>query len=120
MALHGAFPILHTADLARAVAFYTERLGFEERYRFEQRDEGSFVSLSLDEFSLGLTEVRELEPAGRVALWLYSDDVDAEIAGLRAAGVDVVREPEDMKWGERMASVRDLEGNEIFIGQRAK
>jgi lactoylglutathione lyase len=118
LALHDAFPIFHTADLARAVAFYTERLGFDERYRFEQAEEGSFVALSLGKFSLGLTEVSELEPAGRVELWFYSDDVDTEIAALREHGVEVVREPHDMEWGERMASVRDPDGNEIFIGQR--
>jgi catechol 2,3-dioxygenase-like lactoylglutathione lyase family enzyme len=118
LALHDAFPIFHTGDLARAVAFYTERLGFEVRYRFDEAEEGSFVALTLGEFSLGLTEVRELEPAGRVALWFYSDDVDGEIAALRQAGVEVVREPVDTEWGERMASIRDPDGNEVFIGQR--
>jgi lactoylglutathione lyase len=51
-------------------------------------------------------------------LWLYSDDVDGEIEGLRSAGVEVVKEPANQEWGERMASVRDPDGNEIFIGQR--
>ena len=119
MALHDAFPIFHTADLARAVAFYTERLGFELRYRFDEAEEGSFVALTLGEFSLGLTEVRELEPAGRVALWFYSDDVDGEIAALRQAGVEVAREPFDTEWGERMGSVWDPDRNELFIGQRS-
>jgi catechol 2,3-dioxygenase-like lactoylglutathione lyase family enzyme len=118
LAFHDAFPIFHTADLARAVAFYTERLGFEVRYRFDEAEEGSFVALRLGEFSLGLTEVSELEPAGRVTLWFYSDDVNGEIAALRKAGVEVVREPVDTEWGERMASIRDPDGNEIFIGQR--
>jgi hypothetical protein len=36
-------------------------------------------------------------PAGRVALWLYTDDVDAEIEALRAAGVQVAREPADQE-----------------------
>jgi len=111
--LHDAFPILHTPDLARAAAFYIERLGFEERYRFS-----NFALLGLDAFELGLTETREVAPAGRVALWLYSDDVDREIDGLRAARVPVTREPEDMEWGERMAVVLDPDGNEVFIGQR--
>jgi lactoylglutathione lyase len=111
--LHDAFTILHSPDVARATSFYTERLGFEERYRFE-----SFVLLGLDTFELGLTQTSEVAPAGRVALWLYSDDVDREIEGLRAAGVPVAQEPEDMEWGERMAAVLDPDGNEVFIGQR--
>jgi lactoylglutathione lyase len=61
--------------------------------------------------------VEELEPAGRVSLWVYCDDVDAEVEALRQAGVEIAREPEEMEWGERMASVRDPDGNEIFLGQ---
>jgi catechol 2,3-dioxygenase-like lactoylglutathione lyase family enzyme len=113
MTYRDAFAILHTADLARAVAFYVERLGFEERYRF-----GNFAVVGLETFDLGLTEVEEVEPAGRAALWLYTDDANAEIDRLRAAEVEVVREPADMEWGERMGSVRDPDGNELFIGQR--
>ena len=113
MPLHDAFAILHTADLERAVEFYVERLGFEERYRFS-----GFVLLGLDTFELGLTAVEEVSPPGRVALWLYSEDVDAEIDALRRTGAEVAREPEDMEWGERMASVLDPDGNEVFIGQR--
>jgi lactoylglutathione lyase len=53
-----------------------------------------------------------------VALWFYCDDVDAEVAALRDAGVEVTREPADMDWGERMAMVLDLDGNEICLGQK--
>ena len=37
---------------------------------------------------------------------------------VRADGVEVVREPEDQEWGERMGSVLDPDGNEIYLGQR--
>jgi lactoylglutathione lyase len=114
-----AFPILNTPDVSRAVAFYRERFGFEERYRFPEDGAPEFVVVVLGPFSLGLTAVEEVEPAGRVALWLYCEDVDAEIASLRDAGVKITREPEDQDWGERMAAVSDPDGNEIFIGQRA-
>jgi lactoylglutathione lyase len=113
VAFRDAFPIFHTPDLERAAAFYSERLGFEERYRVP-----GFVALVLGSFSLGLAESSELAPAGRVALWLYTDDVNAEIEALREAGVEVVKEPEDQEWGERMASVLDPDGNEICLGQR--
>jgi lactoylglutathione lyase len=117
MAFRDAFPIFHT-DPGRAVNFYCERLGFDERYRLPDVGAPEFVVIGLGTFELGLTAVDEVEPAGRVALWLYCDDVDAEIASLRAVGVEVVREPEDQEWGERMASFVDLDGNEIYIGQR--
>jgi lactoylglutathione lyase len=113
VAFREAFPIFHTPDLERAVAFYVNRLGFEERYRIE-----GFVAVALGPFSLGLAESSEVDPPGRVALWLYTDDVDAEIDALREAGVEVLKEPKDQEWGERMASVLDPDGNEICLGQR--
>jgi lactoylglutathione lyase len=116
MSFRDAFTILHSADVPRAVAFYRERLGFEERYRLGD----GFAVVGLGPFSLGLTKVAELEPAGRASLWLYCDGVDAEVEALREAGVDVAREPEDTEWGERMASVLDPDGNEIFLGRRSE
>jgi lactoylglutathione lyase len=119
LAFHDAFPILQTTDLPRAVAFYTEHFGFEESYRFPESGRPEFVVVGLETFSLGLGQVDEAAPAGRVALWLYCDDVDAELEALRRAGVEVVKEPEDMEYGERMASVLDPDGNEVFVAQRA-
>jgi lactoylglutathione lyase len=113
VSFHDAFAILQTPDLAGAVGFYVDRLGFEERFRFQE-----FVVVGLGTFELGLAETPEPAPAGRVAVWLYSDDVDGAVEDLRAAGVEVVKEPADMEWGERIASVLDPDGNEVFIGQR--
>lgn len=118
MPFRDAFPILHTTDLKRAARFYVERLGFEERYRFPEGEAAEFVLVGLETFELGLTKSRKVTPPGRVALWLYTEDVDAEIEQLHEAGVEVVKEPEDMEWGERMASVLDPDGNKVFIGER--
>lgn len=118
MPFHDVFPIFHTPDVSRAASFYSDQLGFEERYRLSAEGSAEFVVVALGPFSLGLTAVEEVEPAGRASLWLYTDDVDAEIERLRDAGVEVIREPEDQEWGERMATVVDPDGNEIYIGQR--
>jgi lactoylglutathione lyase len=112
-----AFPIFQTVDLSRAVAFYRDLFGFKEGYRFPA-ESPEFVVVVLGPFSLGLSAVDEIAPAGRVALWLYCDDLDEEVARLREAGVEVVKEPEDQEWGERLATVVDRDGNEIHLGQR--
>jgi lactoylglutathione lyase len=112
VAFRDAFPIFHTPDLARAVAF-SKLLGFEETYKI-----AGFVVVALGPFSLGFAESSEVDPPGRVALWLSTDDLDAEIEALREVGAEVVREPEDQEWGERMAAVLDPDGNEVFLGQR--
>jgi catechol 2,3-dioxygenase-like lactoylglutathione lyase family enzyme len=110
LSFRDGFPIFHTADLERAVRFYVELIGCEEVFRYED----AYVGLT-GPVTLGLTAVQELEPAGRVTLWLYCDDADAEVERLRAAGVEVAREPEDREWGERAGSVRDPDGNEVWI-----
>jgi lactoylglutathione lyase len=119
VAFRDAFPIFHTTDLPRAVAFYRELLWLEERYRFPEEGATSFVLLGLGAFSLGLTAVSEVKPPGRASLWLYCDDVDAEVERLREAGVSVVSEPVDEEWGERVATVLDPDANEVYIGQRS-
>ncbi len=111
MPFRDGFPIFHTADLPRLAAFYVDRLGCVEAYRFED----AYVGLT-GPVTLGIAAVEELEPPGRASIWLYCDDVDEEVERLRAAGIEVAREPEDMEWGERMASIRDPDGNEIFVG----
>jgi lactoylglutathione lyase len=120
LAFHDVFPIFHTPDVSRAVAFYSDRLRFEQRYRFPEDGDAAFVLMGLGPFSLGLTQSNDVAAPGRVALWLYTEDVDREIGALREADVEIVKEPEDMEWGERMATVLDPDGNEIFIGQRLK
>jgi uncharacterized glyoxalase superfamily protein PhnB len=74
--------------------------------------------VGLGPFALGLAQVDELELSGRASLWLYCDELDAEVNALREADVEVVRGPQDMEWGERMATICDPDGNEIHLGQR--
>jgi uncharacterized glyoxalase superfamily protein PhnB len=56
--------------------------------------------------------------AGRVALWLYTDELDAQVEVLRSAGVPVLTEPHDEVWGERVAAVQDPDGNTVWLAQR--
>jgi lactoylglutathione lyase len=51
----------------------------------------------------------------RVEMFVYVDDVDTLVTSLRAEGVPVLREPEDMPWGERIATVTDPDGNPVAL-----
>ena len=112
MRFRDGFPIFHTADLTAMVAFY-ELLGLRVAHRVDD----AYVGLE-GPLELGLAAVRELEPAGRASIWLYCDDVDAEVASLREAGAGVFQEPTDMEWGERMAIVFDPDGNKVCLVRR--
>jgi uncharacterized glyoxalase superfamily protein PhnB len=118
MPFHDAFTILQTTDVARLSAFYVDRLGFEAGYRWPDEGEPGFLVVSLGAFSIGLSKSESTHSEGRVAFWLYTEDVDREIKSLRRHGVHVVAEPGNTEWGERMATVSDPDGNLVYVGQR--
>ncbi|MBV9818173.1 MAG: VOC family protein [Solirubrobacterales bacterium] len=122
-----AFPVLYAADVSRLAGFYA-RLGFEERFRLPASD-GSpgYVLLGRDASELGVVDEvspRQLAgvepgPGSRHEMFVYVEDVDATVGELRERGVEVVREPVDMPWGERVAFVRDPEGNLVSLAAPA-
>lgn len=122
MTVRSLFPILATPGLARLAGFYEAALGATVAYRFPAEDGSGdvYVSLALGGgASLGIgLDPEASEPAAhdRVALWFYVDDVDAAFRDALAAGGTAEREPTDMPWGERVAQVRDVDGNLVNLG----
>ena len=115
------FPILATPDLERALGFYRDLLGGTVTYQFPGPDgKPGYVGLDIGTSHLGIGFDRGVAdvPGRRMSLWVYVDDCDATINRLRGAGVDVVAEPADQPWGERVARVRDPDGNEVIVGAR--
>jgi uncharacterized glyoxalase superfamily protein PhnB len=47
---------------------------------------------------------------------MYVDDIDGTFADLTAAGAPTEAAPRTESWGERVASVRDPDGNVVHIG----
>ena len=78
------------------------------------------VSLAMGEASLGIGRDSSAPSVdGRIALWFYVDDVDAAYRRWMTAGGDTVQAPGDMPWGERVAQVRDPDGNLVNLGVEA-
>lgn len=111
MAVKSLFPILRTRDLAGLVAFYEKALGGTVHYRFED----VYVAMTIGAATLGIGLEPDVAPGDPIALWFYVDDVDATFAGFLAAGGASAQEPADMPWGERVARVRDVDGNLVFL-----
>jgi lactoylglutathione lyase len=119
------FPILSTGDLPRALGFYRDLLGFEVAYRFPPEGEPAYVGLDLGRSHLGIGT----DPAaagdgpgaggGRFTLWVYAEDCDAAVEHLRSHGVQILAEPAEQPWGERMAEVADPDGNRVIVASRA-
>ncbi len=109
------------ADIDAAVAFYTERVGFEldhdvrpaEGVRVAQlTPNGSGCSIVLAEGLPGLTA----EPGSTRGLHLVVDDIDAARQALDDGGVEI--DPvTDLGGGVRMAGFTDLDGNTWTLQQ---
>lgn len=103
------------ADMARALAFYTDVLGFEAVFR--NGDPVIFTILSRDAAELHLLHAPgHRGPAFNVA-HLFVGDVDALHARCVAAGVPIVKAIADKDYGMRAFVIEDPDGNRIDIGQ---
>jgi lactoylglutathione lyase len=120
-------PMLSVADLDASVAFYRDLLGGEEAYGFPP-DDPVFVTLRFGDAELGVGAAtgeplhgRPQRPASghRIELCVYVHDVDATVAGARGRGVEVVLEPTDQSWGERVAYLADPDGNLVMLAAEA-
>jgi lactoylglutathione lyase len=117
-----AFPVLYANDVQAAAAFW-ERLGFERRYAFPEGDAPGYISLTRQGCDIAVTAAEWLTDqyglrmgdAPRVEMFVYVEDVDALVRELRDEGVPVLREPADMPWGERIATMQDPDGNPVSL-----
>lgn len=106
-------------DLDESIDFYTTKLGFFLLRRYSMGG-GASAYIGLGDVLLELTVARgssELPgPEGERRLGLTVTDMDSVIAGLKAAGVEVVQEPYEARtfWG-RQAAIKDPNGYVISL-----
>jgi len=114
-----------TADVARAVEFYTTRLGFTLEHRqgtvFAKVSCGSTALFLSGPGSSGvrpLPDGRRQEPGGWNRLVLKVDDLAAQVSALREAGVTFRNEIE-VGPGGRQIQIEDPDRNPIELFQPA-
>ena len=118
---------LYSRDLSRAVAFYSS-LGFAETFRTPASGEPVHIELKLDGFTLGVATIeaaREqhgLRPQGEgrwIEIVVWTDDADAAVSALVAAGAPLITPAHDFLGGKlRSAWIADPDGNPIQLVQR--
>jgi lactoylglutathione lyase len=117
-----AFPVLYVSNVGRAVEFYT-LLGYRPTYQFPLEGDPHYVGLERGDSSLGLFDSHWPEAqlgitvgtAPRFELFVYVDNVDAEVESFRTAGYTILQEPATMPWGERQAYISDPDHNPIAL-----
>ena len=122
-------PYLLYEDCAAALDFLERAFGFEEQLRSIAPD-GETVWHA--ETALGDAHVYVGDPGDdyrnparlggvTVSLYVYIDgDVDKHFERAKAAGAEILAEPEDQSYGDRRYSAKDLEGHQWFFAQKIK
>ena len=122
-----AFPVVYATDVTATARFW-ERLGFTRHFQLPPDGEPGYVGLRRDGAELAVT-AREwardqyglaLGDGPRFEMFVYVDNVDALIEALRAEGTPILRDPADMSWGERIATIADPDGNPVALADQAR
>jgi lactoylglutathione lyase len=122
-----AFPVVYASDVERAAQFW-EMLGFSRHFQLPAEGEPGYVGLRSDASTaeLAVTSVEwakdryglSMGDGARFEMYVYVADLDGLVRQLADADVPVLRDPEDMPWGERIATVADPEGNPVALCQQ--
>jgi len=113
-------PIIVTNDLARLHAFYTGLLGAAEIMRYPEEGDAFYVGLRVGDSELGLSSDAGVVPGdpGRMLLSIEVPDVDAVLPAVAELGGTAPGPANDMPWGQRVAHIKDPDGNVVNLTQQ--
>jgi len=122
-------PYLYYNDVERALSWLSVTFGLEKRFEMQGPDgriahaemmfEDGVIMLGLACPEQNGRSPSELDGVNQ-ALYVYVGDVDAHHQKAAFAGARITEEPVDMFWGDRMYSVKDLEGHQWTFAQHVK
>jgi uncharacterized glyoxalase superfamily protein PhnB len=122
----GILAYLYYEDVAAAIEWLTKVFGLRERFRINAPNGYTFhaeLELGGSVVMLGaLGPVNAGPPPERVRSGVYAfvQDVDRHHETARDAGAQIVSEPEDQPFGDRIYLTRDLEGHEWYFAQHVR
>jgi predicted enzyme related to lactoylglutathione lyase len=114
-------PMIVTPELDRLLRFYKELLGAEELSRVPAPEEGPtfFVNLRIGDSELGIVSNASvpLDTPQRMLLSVAVEGVDDLLKRVEPLGGEVLGPPNDMPWGQRVAHIKDPDGNKVNLTQ---
>jgi predicted enzyme related to lactoylglutathione lyase len=117
MKTQGSATAFQISDLASSLKFYTQVLGFSERFRF-----GEYAGVEHGEVQIHLAgpTVPNKREIGQGSIYIFCDDVDAYYEEITAKGASAQAAPKDYDYGMRDFVITDPDGNLIAFGQETK
>ena len=114
---HSVTPYLTATAPVELVDFVKAAFGAVETFRTAGAGGGLHCELTMGDAKVMIVGSPTIEPRP-AAIHLYVSDVDEVFARAVAAGATAAVEPSDQEYGERVASVKDIGGNEWYIAKR--
>lgn len=108
------FPVFKVANLAAALEYYRDKLGFSVAWTWGDPIERAGVAL--DDIEVQLEGGGRGAPQGPSVVYCHMTDVDSYFEACRARGASVVMHIADRPWGMRDFRVVDLDGNRLGFG----
>ncbi|QNI36810.1 VOC family protein [Edaphobacter albus] len=112
-----SIPVL---DQDRALAFYTEKLGFrlvtDQPFSEEQR----WIELGIPGADTRVVLFRfgeEIKPGGQMNMTFWTDNVEATVGEMKRKGVTILKGPAKAGWGTS-AVFADPDGNQFLVGTK--
>lgn len=108
-------------DQDRALAFYTEKLGFRVLTDQQMSDTQRWIELSIPGAETGVVLFTPEGHEERIGTFVNTswevDNIDKTYAELRERGVEFAGPPQKQPWGSFL-KMTDSEGNQILLSSR--
>lgn len=114
------FASIPVTDQERALAFYTERLGFRLLTDQPFNDKQRWIELGIPGADTRIVLFRfddGIQPGTKMNVTFWADDVERTARELEAKGVEFVKKAQKADWGTA-AVFKDLDGNVFVISSR--
>ena len=113
-------PIIVTNDIERLHTFYSSLLGAEQIFRYPDEGPAFYIGLQIGDSELGLSSDSSVAPGdpGRMLLSIEVPEVDAVLPTVGELGGSAPGPANDMPWGQRVAHIKDPDGNVVNLTQQ--
>ncbi len=114
MKIHGSATTFQVSDVRASLKFYTDILGFSERFQF-----GDYAGVEYGDVQIHLSGPKATNKrlVGQGGIYIFCDDVDSYYKEITSKGVSVQVPPKDYEYGMRDFVIEDPDGNLLGVGQ---
>ncbi|GAB3705998.1 hypothetical protein GCM10027592_39070 [Spirosoma flavus] len=112
MKLEKTTPVLYVSDIRRSLTYYTDVLGFDDKWEWESPP--TFGGVAKDDVEIFFS------PDGHSRSWicLIVNDVDAYYKTIVAKGATIISPPKSQSWNLREMYIKDPDNNLLCFGHR--